>query len=182
MFSFRESREIDHPASTVWEYLIAFEQVPVWQEGVREVRQLTPGGPVVGTAVSARWMTAGPETSLRGEVTAIEPGRSATIVLRGGRHVESLVTYSVEPLDDARSRVTYSATGRLRGPLSLLQPMLPALGRATARRNLARLERRIGAGIPPVDAADTRALTDRRWWRWTCDSAGRCGSASSSTT
>jgi carbon monoxide dehydrogenase subunit G len=143
------------PASTVWEYLLAFEQVPLWEHGVNEVRQLTPGDPVIGTLITARRVYAGRETQLSGEVVAIEPGRSATLSLRGGPHVESRVTYAVEPLGEARSRVTYSATGHLRGPLALLQPILPAVGRAEARKNLARLERRIAAGIPPRSTAPT---------------------------
>jgi hypothetical protein len=142
-------------AATVWEYLIAFEQVPLWEHGVNEVRQVTPGEPVVGTEITARRVYAGRETRLEGQIRSIEPGRSATLALRGGPHIESLVTYAVEPLDEGRSRVTYSATGRLRGPLRLLQPILPAIGRAEARKNLARLERRIIAGIPPRSETPT---------------------------
>lgn len=149
MFTFSESREMAQPAATVWEYLIAFEQVPLWEHGVNEVRQITPGAPVIGTAISARRVYLGREAHLAGEVRAIEPGRSATLALRGGPHVESLVTYAVEPLGEGRSRVTYSAEGTLRGPLQLLQPILPAVGRVEARKNLARLERRIAAGIAP---------------------------------
>lgn len=149
MFAFSQSRDMEQAASTVWEYLIALEQVPLWEHGVNEVRQLTPGEPAVGTAIDARRIYAGRETHLVGQVVAIEPGRSATLALRGGPHLESLVTYAVEPLGEGRSRITYSATGRLRRPLSLLEPILPPIGRAEARKNLARLERRIVAGIPP---------------------------------
>jgi uncharacterized protein YndB with AHSA1/START domain len=155
VFTFSESRDMAQPAATVWEYLIAFEQVPLWEHGVNEVRQVTPGEPVVGTAISARRVYAGRETHLEGEIRDIEPGRSATLALRGGPHVESLVTYAVEPLGEGQSRVTFSAEGRLRGPLRLLQPILPAVGRAEARKNLARLERRIKAGIPPRSEAPT---------------------------
>ena len=155
MFAFSQSRDMDQPASTVWEYLIAFEQVPLWEHGVNEVRQLAPGEPVIGTAISARRVYAGRETHLTGEVVRIEPGRSATLALRGGPHVESLVTYSVDPLGEGRSRVTYSANGHLNGPLALLQPILPAVGRAEACKNLARLERRIAAGIPPRSTEPT---------------------------
>jgi carbon monoxide dehydrogenase subunit G len=108
--------------------------------------------------ISARRVYAGRETHLAGEVVKIEPGRSATLALCGGPHVESLVTYSVEPLGEGRSRVIYSANGHLRGPLALLQPILPAVGRAEARKNLARLERRIAAGIPPSSAEPTPDL------------------------
>jgi len=149
VFTFSQSRDMEQPASTVWDYLVALEQVPLWEHGVNEVRQLAPGDLAIGTPISARRVYAGRETHLRGEVVTVEPGRSATLALRGGPHVESLVTYAVEPRGEGRSRVTYSAKGHLKGPLSLLQALLPAIGRAEARKNLARLERRIAAGIPP---------------------------------
>ena len=155
MFTFSQSRDLDQPASTVWTYLIAFEQVPLWEHGVNEVRQLTPGDPGVGTEITARRVYAGRETRLSGEVRSIEPGRSAALALRGGPHVESLVTYTVEPRGEGRCRVTYSARGQLRGPLSLLDPLLPAIGRAEARKNLAGLERRIAAGTPPDSTEPT---------------------------
>ena len=132
-----------------WDYLIAFEQVPLWEHGVNEVRRVPPGEPLVGTEISARRVYVGRETHLEGEIRALEPGRSATLALRGGPLLESLVTYSVEPLGEGHSRVTYSAQGDLRWPLRLLHPFLPSMGRAEASKNLARLERRITAGIPP---------------------------------
>jgi hypothetical protein len=150
MFSFRESLEFDVPASAVWPYLVAFEQVPLWEHGVLEVRVLTPGPVMVGTRIAARRIYAGRENQLEGSVVEFVDGRSATIALRGGPHVESRVTYEVDPIESRRARVTYRATGQLQGPLRLLDPILPMVGRAEARKNLARLRRRIAAGIPPV--------------------------------
>jgi hypothetical protein len=148
-FSFSQSLEFDRSASEVWPYLIAFEQVPLWEHGILEVRQVSPGPPAVGTEVSARRIFAGRETRLRGVITAFEDGRSATMSLRGGPLGESIVEYAVEPIDADRSLVTYSARGSLVRPLRFLHPILPAIGRAEARKNLASLNRRIEAGIPP---------------------------------
>jgi hypothetical protein len=47
------------------------------------------------------------------------------------------------------SVATYRAQGRLIRPFRFLHPILPAIGRAEARKNLARLRARIEAGIPP---------------------------------
>jgi Polyketide cyclase / dehydrase and lipid transport len=149
MFAFQESLEFDVPASTVWPYLVAFEQVPLWEHGVLEVRKVTPGPVGVGTRVTARRMYAGRETRLEGPIVEFVNGRSATIALRGGPLLESRVTYAVHAIDSRRARVTYRATGQLRGPLRLLNPILPMVGRAEARKNLVRLRRRISAGIPP---------------------------------
>lgn len=141
--------EFAWPADRVWEYLIAFEQVPLWEDGVLEVRQLTPGEPVVGTGISARRVFGGREAQLTGEVVDYQPGRSATIALRGGPLEAVLARYSVEPRAGGTSLVTYAGSGELRGPLRLLGPLLTVLGRRTARGNLARLHRRIDAGIEP---------------------------------
>jgi carbon monoxide dehydrogenase subunit G len=157
MFSFSQSLEIDRPATEVWQYLIAFEQVPLWEHGIVEVRQITPGPPVVGTEISARRIYGGREVSLAGRIVAFEDGRSATMSLRGGPHVEALVEYAVEPVEAGRSVVTYRATGNLIRPLRFLHPILPAVGRAEARKNLVKLKRRIEGGIPPRSSEPTPA-------------------------
>lgn len=64
VFSFGSSLRIDYPANLIWAYLVAFEQVPLWERGVVEVRQVTPGQPEVGTRITARRIYAGPETVL----------------------------------------------------------------------------------------------------------------------
>ena len=89
MFAFSARLEMDHPASVVWRYLLAFEQVPLWEHGVVEVRQLTPGAANIGTEISARRIYAGRETRLSGWIVAYAEGRSATISLRGGPHDEA---------------------------------------------------------------------------------------------
>ncbi|MDQ2965576.1 MAG: SRPBCC family protein [Chloroflexota bacterium] len=149
MFRLSQSLEIDRAAAEVWPYLIAFEQVPLWEHGVVEVRQVTPGLSDIGTQISARRIYVGRETQLTGRIVDFEEGRSATMSLRGGPLDEVYVEYAVEPIEDRRSVVTYRARGNLIGPLRFLHPILPALGRAETRKNLAKLKRRIEAGIPP---------------------------------
>lgn len=150
MFRFSQSLRVDRPAELVWRHLVAFEQVPLWERGVLEVRQITPGPPAVGTEIAARRIYAGRESRLAGRIVAFEDGRSATMSLRGGPLDEALVEYAVEPIDDRRSLVTYRSQGRLIRPLRFLHPILPAIGRVEARKNLARLRERIEAGIPPA--------------------------------
>jgi hypothetical protein len=149
MFHVSQSRQFDRPAAQVWPYLIAFEQVPLWEHGVVEIRQVTPGAPDIGTEVFARRIYGGRESQLTGRIIAFEDGRSATMALRGGPLDEVYVEYAVEPIDDHRSIVTYRARGNLIRPLRFLHPILAVLGRAETRKNLAKLERRIEAGIPP---------------------------------
>jgi hypothetical protein len=154
MFHVTGRTVLDHAASVVWSYLIAFDQVPYWEHGVREVRRLATGAPEVGDRVMARRVFAGRETHLTGEIVAFEDGHQATMRLTGGPLEVVEVRYAVDPLDEHRSVVTYEGTGSLRGPLRLLHPLLPRLGRAETRRNLAKLGRRIDAGVPPTSEID----------------------------
>jgi len=155
MFHFSEWVEFGWPASDVWPYLLAFEQVPLWEQRVVEVRQLTSGEPRVGTEIMARRIYGGRQSILRGVISDYHPGRSATIALEGGPLGQASVCYAVEPLTARTSVVTYSASGSLRGPLRLLHPLAPAMGRNQTRINLARLQRSIDAGIPPTSSEPT---------------------------
>ena len=149
MLTYSASLDLDQPASTVWEYLIALEQQPLWEAALLEMRQVTPGEPVVGAAFEARRRYGRQEARHEAQIAAIEPGRSVTITQRGGPVTESRFTYAVDRLGDGRSRITYRTEAQLRGLARLLQPILPWVGRAEVRRNLTALERRIAAGIPP---------------------------------
>jgi hypothetical protein len=68
---------------------------------------------------------AGVATHLDGNVRIVKDGHFLTAALRGGPHVESIVTCTVDPVAEDRCRVTYSATGHLPGS--------PALVSAVAR-------------------------------------------------
>jgi hypothetical protein len=145
MFSFSASMEFEWPAPVVWPFLIALEDVPLWEEGVLEVRQLEPGEVALGTRVIARRSYGGRVQQVEGEIVELRPGASATMALQGGPIEAVQATYAVEPIGGGRSRVTYTGSGRLRGPARLLTPLVPLLGRRITRRNLERLRRRIAA-------------------------------------
>jgi hypothetical protein len=154
MFRITERAIIGHPASVVWPYLIAFEQVPRWEHGVLDVRRLADGLPKVGDKITARRLYAGWEARLDGEIIEFQDGHFATVHLTGGPIQAVDVRYSVEPLDDTRSIVTFVGSGSLRRSLRWLHPVLPMIGRADARKNLAKLGRRIDAGIPATSEVD----------------------------
>ena len=99
----------------------------------------------------------GRETQLTGRIVEFVDERSATMSLQGGPIGEALVEYAVEPIDDGRSVVAYRAQGQLIRPLRFLEPIMPEIGRAEARRNLVGLQRRIDGGIP-AGAAVTRGM------------------------
>lgn len=149
-FELREAIDIDRPASMVWQYLIAFEQIPTWEADVLAVRQVTPGTPGIGTAIEARRMYGRTEALVEGVISAYDAGRFATMTLRGGPIESSEATYAVDPIDSHRCRVTFSVRASMRGPIRILHPILPAIGRRGVRANLVRLRHRVDAGIAPT--------------------------------
>jgi hypothetical protein len=155
MAQIEQSMAFEWPAAHVWAYLIAFEQVPLWEHGVVEVRRLAPGAPVVGMPILARRIFAGRETLLDGTIVSLDPGRQATLELRGGPIAMARACYAVDPAGPERCVVTYTGDTELRGPLRVFTPILPALGRREINKNLRRLQRRIAAGIPPTSAEPT---------------------------
>jgi carbon monoxide dehydrogenase subunit G len=152
MFKFCSSLGINRPPADVWAALIDFPNVPKWERGPVEVRQVSPGPPGVGTRLVARRIFAGRESLLESVITEWDPGRSATMALTGGPLRGARATYAVEPDGDARSVVTYLGEGTLRMPLALLTPLMPVIGRAVARRNLQRLKRMLELAPPGMPA------------------------------
>lgn len=73
------SKVLPWPASVVWPYLIALEQVPCWEDDVLSVEVLTPGEVVIGTRVRVQRQYAGRPAVLDGMIVAMEPGRAATM-------------------------------------------------------------------------------------------------------
>ena len=144
-FEFSCSLGVERPAADVWAALIDFPNVPKWERGPVEVRQVSPGPPGVGTRLVARRIFVGRESLLESVITEWIPGRSATMALTGGPLQEARATYAVEPKGEARSVVTYRGSGTLHMPLALLSPLMPFIGRSVARRNLERLKQMLEA-------------------------------------
>ena len=140
MFRFSTSVVIARSAADVWATLIDFPNVPKWERGPIEIRQLTAGPAGVGTRLVARRVFAGRETLLESVIVEWNEGRSATMALTGGPLKDGRATYAVEPAGPDRSVVTYRGEGSLRMPISLLAPVMPLIGRAVAKRNLQRLK------------------------------------------
>jgi hypothetical protein len=151
----RAARTLPWSADIVWPYLIALEHVPHWEDDVLDVRLTTAGPPAVGSRLSARRVYAGREATLEGTIVALDPGRSATIELRGGPLVLASATYSIDPTGPSTSLVTYTGSVQLRGLARLVTPLVPLMGRRQVETNLRRLERRIANGIGPTEDVPT---------------------------
>ena len=147
MFHFQGSMSMDAPTAPIWERLIDFPAIPTWEDGVLEVRQVSPGPPGVGTELEARRVYGGRASTVACRITEWDQGRAATMSIRGGPIQEAAVRYAVEPAADGRSLVSYSAEGEFRGAWRLLTPLAGAMGRRQVRSNLERLKRQVEARV-----------------------------------
>jgi carbon monoxide dehydrogenase subunit G len=141
VFRFSSSIRVNRPIADVWRVLVDFPQVPAWEQGVREVRQTSPGTPGVGTTLVARRVYLGRQTLVACRITDWEELRGATMALRGGPLRSASVRYAVEPAGSEQTVVTYAAEGELIPALQVLTPLMPAMGRAGVKTNLAQLKR-----------------------------------------
>lgn len=144
-FHFSSNILINRPLTEVWRILIDFPHMPSWEQGVVEVRQVPPGAPGLETRFVVRRIYLGRETLIEGRISAWENLRGATMALRGGPLHHASVRYAVEPARSEQTVVTYTAEAELRPALKVLTPLMPALGRAGAKQNLATLKRLLEA-------------------------------------
>jgi len=141
MFKLDEARSIDRPAAEVWDVLVDFPNVPLWEDGVQEVRQTSDGRPALGTTFVARRVFGGRESMVDCRIIEWADGRVATMEIIGGPVRRAAARYLVEPTSESACRVEYSINGELQPRLAWLTPLIPFMGRRLVRSNLARLER-----------------------------------------
>jgi carbon monoxide dehydrogenase subunit G len=140
-FRFSSSIRVNRPIADVWRVLIDFPRVPSWEQGVREVRQTSPGAPGVGATLEARRIYFGRETLIECRISDWDELRGVTMALRGGPLRSASVRYAAESVGSEQTEVTYTAEGELVPALELLTPLIPAIGRSGAKTNLANLKR-----------------------------------------
>jgi hypothetical protein len=156
MFRFSRSIQVNWPLADVWRLLIDFPRVPAWEQGVLEVRQTSPGEPGVGTMLVARRVYLGRQTLVECQITDWAELQGVTMALRGGPLRSASVRYAVAATCSEQTVVTYEAEGELIPALQFLTPLMPAVGRAGAKKNLAHLKRLLEGGeASGQDAART---------------------------
>ena len=109
---FQVDTVIDRPVAEVWTELTAWDRAPRWMNGIDEMR-------VDGTTVTyqARGKTH------QAEITAIEPGRSVTIVNKQGG-VTAQYVYHLSP-EGNNTKATLTADLGIKGfPTVLLSPVI----------------------------------------------------------
>ena len=149
MFRVSLQRTVLFPSDTVWRTLIDFPNVPTWEDGVLEVRQLTPGAAALGTELVARRVYGGRESEVACRIVDWQEGRSVTMAIEGGPVRSATISYAVADDGNDRSIVTYTSDVTLRQPLGLLTPLIRRQGMKLVAGNLERLEHRIAATSEP---------------------------------
>ncbi|HEX8036588.1 MAG TPA: SRPBCC family protein [Ktedonobacterales bacterium] len=124
MFRFSSNILISRAPADVWRVLIDFPHIPAWEQGVIEVRQVSPGAPGVGTTLVTRRVYVGCETLIECRITDWEELRGAAMSLHGSPLRHAFVRYAVEPAfsEQAQTIVTYTAEGELQAALKFLTP------------------------------------------------------------
>ncbi|MFP3915029.1 MAG: SRPBCC family protein [Actinomycetota bacterium] len=124
-YAFEVSREIDAPIDRVWEYLVSHDE---WRRPfIESVRKLSDGVLEVGTRYENRGKLGPRELTLINEITELDPphrlgwrqvNTDAPVVTNRG-------TYTLEQLDDRRTRFTLSVRSTTNGLASILAPVMP---------------------------------------------------------
>lgn len=134
--------DIDRPAAEVFAYTTDPARFPEWQLSVLDVS-------VEGSDVGARFKTVRKigraERTMIQEITENAPPRSWAARGVDGP-IRPHATVSVEPLDDARCRVTFGLDFDGRGPAAALAPMVRRMAAKDAPASHRRLKERLERG------------------------------------
>jgi carbon monoxide dehydrogenase subunit G len=143
------STQVERPAAEVFAYVTDPARFSEWQQGVVDARMEGPAGhaqPTVGARCVTTRRIGGANRSSTAELVRFDPPRTWRVEGRDGP-VRATVDVLVEPVTDARSRVTISVDFAGHGIGKFLVPLMV---RREARRempeNVAALKRRMEAG------------------------------------
>lgn len=139
MISLSSSIEIEVPAAELFAFVSEFENNSAWQSGVEAAEWTSPRSLEVGSTYSQRMEYRDLITTY--EVTAFTPGHSVTTETRSGATMPTSVTRTVEPVNDAASRITVTLVVRPRGWRRLIGPMLKGVISKSIETDYRRLKR-----------------------------------------
>ena len=136
MIEFAFTTEVARPPHEVFAYLSDPEKLYEWQ-GTAEVVKLTDGPVGEGTRFREVHERMGRRIESVTEVSAYEPDRRFDIrIVEGPLPVDG--RWDLEPAG-AGSRIRFAATGRARGPMRILEPLLRRFLERQFRRDHERL-------------------------------------------
>lgn len=138
---FEHSVEIDRPAPQVFEFVADFANNPRWQGGMQSCQWTSEGEPSVGSTYVQEAKFLGRRIQTHFRVSALEPGRSISIESTQSTFPIQ-VTRRVDPLGEARCRVTAHVRGQPTGLLKLFSGMV----RKSVTKDYAKLKVMLEAG------------------------------------
>jgi uncharacterized protein YndB with AHSA1/START domain len=133
------SVEIARPVREVFVFVADQTNAPQWQTGLHEVRRLTDGPIGVGSEHEFVRRFAGRRFASRNRFVAFEPGRYVLFEIPSG-WITGTASYRTEASQSAGTRLTSQMQFRVRGPLSLLEPILSRLLAKDSGRDEQRLK------------------------------------------
>ena len=139
---------IDRPCAEVAEYAGDPSVAPEWYANISGVAWRTEPPVGVGSRMDFVATFLGRRLAYTYEVTEYEPGRRLVMRTADGPFPME-TTYTWEPLDEARTRMTLRNRGRPAGFSRVLRPFLTAAVRRANRADLARLRRILESGVDP---------------------------------
>lgn len=134
------SVEIARPVREVFAFVADQTNAPQWQTGLHEVRRLTDGPIGVGSEHEFVRTFAGRRFASRNRFVAFEPGRFVQFEIPSG-WITGRASYRTEASQSAGTLLTSQMEFRVRGPLSLLEPILSRLLARDSGRDEQRLKR-----------------------------------------
>lgn len=131
--------EIARPAREVFAFVADQTNAPQWQTDLLEVRRLTNGPVGVGSEHEFVRTFAGRRFASRNRFVAFEPGRYVRFEIPSG-WISGTASYRTEASRSAGTVLTSRMEFRVRGPLSLLEPVLSRLLARDSQRDEQRLK------------------------------------------
>jgi len=131
--------DIDRPAGEVFDFVADQTNGPRWQDGLHEVRRITPGPVGVGTEHVFARRFAGMNIESRNRYTAYEPGRFVAFEIPSGM-ITGEASYLVEPTGANASRLIGAVDFRVSGLAGLATPVLSRVFERDMKKNMATLK------------------------------------------
>ncbi|MDQ3576550.1 MAG: SRPBCC family protein [Actinomycetota bacterium] len=128
--------DIGRPAGEVFDFVADQTNAPRWQDGLHEVRRITPGPVGVGTEHVFARRFAGMNIESRNRFTAYEPGRFVSFEIPSGK-ITGEASYLVEPSGASTSQLISEVHFRVSGLAGLATPVLARVFERDSRKNLA---------------------------------------------
>jgi carbon monoxide dehydrogenase subunit G len=139
MTKFEESIIINRPVEEVWKFLGNVENMPKWDRGVLEAKQISEGPMGVGSTVQIVRQFFGRRRIGNFRVTDAVPNRTVAIQAKA-KWITGQVRYSFEPVGGA-TRMTSTGEVELGGWLKLIAPILIPMLKRDGREDLANVKR-----------------------------------------